>query len=295
MDYVQRFCETVTEQSKNEVSLEYTTYNELDFSVVDGKISVYDHKNKRDLRNYSFVHFKNWTFEMEMAGVAARYLDERKVPYANTEVRYLPSLGKISQMFTMACEGIAVPDTLLASHERLMAMFTENTNQDFKFPLIVKSNDASKGADNYLVKNIERLQEVLENNPGMPFLVQNYIPNKGDLRILFIGTNNTPLVFKRTASANGGHLNNTSQGGKGELLDYGELDISIKRDAHKAALVTRREISGVDVITDEKTGKYYILEVNATPALATGFGQKEKISKFLDFLSSEVELAEEEE
>jgi glutathione synthase/RimK-type ligase-like ATP-grasp enzyme len=152
----------------------------------------------------------------------------------------------------------------------------------FSFPLILKAIDGSKGDDNYLVKNHDELVAIL-NDSDKTFMVQNFVPNDGDLRILFIGLDREPLVFRRKGAGTS-HLNNTSKGGEGSFLSIKELDAQVRVDAYRAAEVLRREIGGVDIIIDKETGRHYVLEVNATPAIATGYGGSRKLNEFVSFL-----------
>ena len=64
--------------------------------------------------------------------------------------------------------------------------------------------------------------------------------------------------------------------------------------ARQAAELTGREIGGVDILVDNVTNQPYLLEVNQTPALATGFGVKEKVLRFVDLVESCVDTEEEE-
>ena len=108
---------------------------------------------------------------------------------------------------------------------------------------------------------------------------------------MFIGNSAEPMVFLRQGDGTS-HLNNTSKGGNGKMLSFQQLSPDIRRDALTAVKALKREISGVDVIINNKTGEHYILEVNSTPALATGFATNEKIqafSKFIENLTEEME------
>ena len=166
-------------------------------------------------------------------------------------------------------------------------------NEHFTFPCILKAVDGSKGDDNYLAKDHAQLTELLREHTNVNFMVQNFIPNDGDLRLLFIGLDREPLVFSRVSDGSS-HLNNTSKGGAGKFIDSG-LDPHYLRDARKAAEVLNREIGGVDIIVNKETGKHYVLEVNTTPALATGYGGDRKVAAYTEFLKETLFGNEEDE
>lgn len=278
--YVKNFSEQLAQQFDGDLIAHYATYQSIAFEVINGVPRVWHVDSEHPLEFYDFVHFKNWMYELEMASVIARYLDRKGRPYANTEVGAHINLGKLSQMFELAWAGLPVPDTLIASNEELIKQLKNNSH--FTFPLILKAVDGSKGDDNYLVKTHAALAKILKDNDKL-FMVQQFIPNDGDIRLLFVGLEREPLVFGRKGDGSS-HLNNTSKGGEGTFIPLKELDAQIRVDAYRAAEVLQREIGGVDIIVDKKTGKHYVLEVNATPAIATGYGADRKLEEFVSFL-----------
>jgi glutathione synthase/RimK-type ligase-like ATP-grasp enzyme len=88
-----------------------------------------------------------------------------------------------------------------------------------------------------------------------------------------MGYDNPPLIFRRTGAADS-HLNNTSQGGRADLV--GDFPTEALETARKAAVLSGREIAGVDILFDRQ-GKHYVLEVNETPAIVSGFMPEAKL------------------
>jgi glutathione synthase/RimK-type ligase-like ATP-grasp enzyme len=288
--YVKAFAEAV-EQKLEATQVSYATYSDLHFAVLKQTPVVFDAKNGRNMEDYSFVHFKNWQYELELASVLAGYLDHHHVPFANTEVNNHLHFNKLSQMFTLAFAGIPVPETIYGHPvtERTLAFLHEHLT----FPMIVKAVDASRGDNNYLIRDAAGLDELLEREPDMHFIFQEFIPNVGDYRVLYIGLDQAPLVFLRKGDEST-HLNNTSKGGQGSLVPFAKLTPAVQHDALAAATTLGREIGGVDVIIDTRNDRHYILEVNSTPALATGFAGAEKIDAFVRFIQGLTEEKEEE-
>ncbi len=286
--YVEKFYAAV-ENLLEDTEVFYTTYNDIVIAVIDNKVSMHDERHDVALEDLDIVHFKNWLFDSEHASLIAFYLKEHGVSFFNQEVDAGLAWGKISQMCRLAVSGVPVPDTLFVKKHILQRYFSENTlPTPFVFPLIIKADDGAKGDDNFLVQNKEEALDVLDKvNEEKEFVVQNFLPNDGDYRYLFAGTNNKPLVFIRKAQE-GTHLNNTSQGGSGSFVDAGSLPKEYLEYAQKAAQVLKREISGVDIIVDKTTNKPYILEVNSTPALATGYGTDQKQILFKEFIENQL-------
>ncbi len=292
--YVRDFCEAVTAKLAN-VQVVYTTYQDLQFTVVGGRTQIYDTRNNIDLKDVDLVHFKNWVYDPYTAPVVAMYLHRYEVTFFNSEVHTTQVPGKLGQMFLLAENDVPVPDTLYASKERLQEYFEHGTlPEGFAYPLIMKANDGSKGDDNHLVKDAEQAIDILTaSDPEKEYVLQCFIPNDGDYRLLYIGLGGEPLIFHRRG-VEGSHLNNTSKGGTGTFVPQEEFPAEYGLLARRAAELLGREIGGVDVLVDKVTGQAYVLEVNATPALATGYGTDVKVERFARFLQDTLDAEEEE-
>ncbi len=288
--YVKAFAEAVEKRLSN-FSISYATYSDMHYAIRKNVPVILDAKNDRKLEEYDFVHFKNWQYELEDASIIANYLDHHGVSFANTEVNNHLHFNKLSQMFSMAFAGIPVPDTVYgypATNDVKQFLY-----RYIEYPMIVKANDGSRGDSNYLVHNEAELDNVLLSDPDKHFIYQNFIPNEGDYRILFVGLDREPMVFLRKGDGSS-HLNNTSKGGAGTHLKFADLSDDIRQHAQLAAKTLNREISGVDVIVNSENGKHYVLEVNSTPALATGFDVDKKVVEFSQYLEQLLEEKEEE-
>ena len=292
--YIQEFCEGL-QARLTDFTVDYTTYDCLQFSVTANAPKIYDSRTDLDLKDYDIVHFKNWMYDTEEAPLTAWYLRLHSVQFYNSEVGVDVHSGKIAQMFKLAAAGVPVPDSFYASRQELTDHFTKDSVPGgFSYPLIMKANDGSKGDDNHLIRSAAQALTILsETDPEKSFILQNFIPNDGDYRILFIGLGSQPLIFHRLAVA-GSHLNNTSKGGTGRFIDTKDFPLIYQQYALQAAQTLKREIGGVDVLVNKETNKPYILEVNGTPAIATGYGVEEKLERFVSFLEQNVEVMEEE-
>lgn len=292
--YVRDFYESV-ESKLDDTSVLYTTYDDIMCVVRNNTVTITDMKHDIDLKDVNMVHFKNWMFDYEHAALIAHYLRKNSISFFNEEVDAGLAWGKISQVCRLAMDGVPVSDTLFVKHQHLQKMLDENTlPQGFEFPLIMKADDGSKGSDNYLVNSAKEASDILrDSESSKQFVVQTYHPNDGDYRYLFVGTDEEPIIFHRQAQG-ATHLNNTSKGGAGTALTSKDVPADHLIIARKAAICLKREISGVDILVDKSTGKPYVLEVNSTPALATGYDVPKKTAYFADFIKRNLELTEEE-
>ena len=253
-----------------------TTLDRLAFSVIDGKVTITDTYTQRDLADYDAVHFRNVTLFADYARAITLYMDAHgKQVFERTDVT-VPEYGKLSQMVLFAQHGLAVPDTWSAWH--LADIGTLIADATLTFPFILKANNGIKGHDNYLVRDQAQFDEILARDEGVQFVAQRFIANDGDYRVLYFGSDE-PLIFKRTA-AKGSHLNNTSRGGSSTELQAAEFDRTALHLAERAARLTQRLLAGVDVIQDNKTGAWLVLEVNANPALSSGTLLERKVAGY---------------
>ena len=83
------------------------------------------------------------------------------------------------------------------------------------------------------------------------------------------------------------HLNNTSAGAEGTLLQLDSVSSDMKELAVRAAdAVGRIEFAGVDIIVDTTNGDMYVLEVNKSPQIETGSNVDVKINAMVGYLAS---------
>lgn len=267
--------------------VKYGALNRMRFQVVDGKPSIYDETNKCDLASYDFVLFRTWEREVEKGRTAAMYLQSKKVPFVDSETNLAPVLTKLSQAFLFAINGIPTPDTLMASEADLYK-YLGSKQTEFSWPLVAKANDASKGRHNYLVHSLAELKKTIaEQGPEdtREYLVQNFVPNDCDYRFLVFGYK-VELVIKRQRPDDSTHLNNTSRGGKSELVPVESFEKAAIDMATKAARLTQREIAGVDVMINKETKEACIIEVNRGPQLVSGSNTEPKTKALAQYLET---------
>lgn len=134
-------------------------------------------------------------------------------------------------------------------------------NGSLRYPFIQKPNKGSKGKGVELVQNTEEFIRVAKNIEQQVY--QNFISNSGDYRVLILGGRMLGAI-KRTAQK-GGFLNNVSRGGSAEAVTDPKVLAKLRRIGTTIASIFELTLCGVDVIYDEKAGKYIFLEVNTVP------------------------------
>lgn len=255
----------------NEASVEvdqnveiYTSFaRSLSFFISNHDSVIFDHKNRLRLEDYDFVYFRKAGATLQQMLACAIYLRSHGVPFYDREIFHATSRNKLSQMFKLKDAGIPVPATLYCRHKkRMLRLVRKNYKDTFSFPLIAKATGGTRGDANYLVPNLEELDRIIRSE-RRHFLIQQYIPNNGDLRVL-VGDYRVGGIIRRTADQ-GSHLNNTSKGAQA-IWDDGEyISREVAHDVVQSAMVLGRDFAGVDVIFDKNTNDHYILEVNRAP------------------------------
>jgi glutathione synthase/RimK-type ligase-like ATP-grasp enzyme len=222
-----------------------------------------------DIRDFDLVIFRNASRFPGLAAPVCLYLSHHGLDFANGMEGTGMYVGKIAQMFLYALNGLPVPDSLVVRNPTAAAKYLPGFT---KGKVIIKDNNGIKGRRNYLLENGQDIASFLEGRLEN-YIIQPFIENDGDYRVLFMGYYNPPLIFRRTGAADS-HLNNTSQGGRADLV--GDFPTEALETARKAAVLSGREIAGVDILFDRQ-GKHYVLEVNETPAIVSGFMPEAKL------------------
>jgi glutathione synthase/RimK-type ligase-like ATP-grasp enzyme len=149
----------------------------------------------------------------------------------------------------------------------------------------MKGLNATRGQDNYLVKSADELRARFAERPDTDFLLQEFLPNDGDYRIIVAGGQARFAMYR--TPADGKHMNNTSQGGQAVLVNLGDVSRRILDDCITAAATFGRDFAGVDVVLHKDTGAYYFFEVNRSPQIESGMFVAEKAEVLAQYLYDE--------
>jgi glutathione synthase/RimK-type ligase-like ATP-grasp enzyme len=194
------------------------------------------------------------------------------------------STSKLSAMMQLSLSGYDIPATRFSLNKDLL---TPDTN---KFPMILKGVAASRGAQNYLISNaaelVERLHTPTQTNR---FLLQEYISNQSDLRIVCFG-GQPQMAIRRSRQGDSTHLNNTSLGAEANLVELSSLSDSILEACAKVCKIMGRDMAGIDLIeANDGSSRQVFLEVNAIPQLTSGTYVDKKLELLSGYISKFLE------
>ena len=273
------FADKIRHLVSDDVIIENCEISELFFELDAESIAIYHPKKEYDIREFDLVIVRFVGEYLVEAHAVAVYCETFGIQYTDTYFNRL-LLDKLSAQFALWFDGIRNwPRTMYGPVEEMKRRLPE-----FGEKAVLKDNKGSKGRLNFVVFSPEQLQLIIDENPGIFFVLQEYIPNKGDLRVLVLDEV-ASLVIRRTGNGSS-HLNNTSQGGVAEIVPLNDIEPDILRIAERAAKLLKLQVAGVDVMYDERTNEPYLLEVNNAPQISSGSFIDEKADLYANMIQS---------
>ncbi len=266
---------------------EYGELESLVFTYDGAKLSVTS--NDKDIAEYDAVFFIGWFKSKileDIALSAATYVDFHGLKVWNSEVLYTRSRSKLSQYVMAALSEVSLTPFMFCKN---VSVFSDAL-KDWAggYPVIAKGVQASRGNDNYKIDDEEALKNILalsDDDDGPWFVLQSFVPNNGDYRVVVMGDDVTLVIHRITGDVDS-HLNNTSKGGTATVVPVDQLPSDVQQQCVRLAKRMRREITGVDMIRHSETGEFFLLEINNMPQLATGSMVENKMQQLDKYLST---------
>jgi len=232
----------------------------------------------KDITSYDLIYLwaiskRRWEWY-----TVARYLNQQhKIKIINQKIidpSYLYYLSPASDYLKQFQNKLPFPKSALVFKPKSV----DSIIKDFSFPLIVKNSAGRQGKGVFKVNSIPELKTAIlqgsQQDTVPSFVIREFIPNDGDIRIFTIGYKAIGAM-KRTPKS-GDFRSNISQGGSGTNFDLSSHP-QMQQLAEKISQLTKTEIAGVDIMINKKTNKPYILEINPGPQF-TGFEKYTKIN-----------------
>ena len=253
-----------------ELTVATTLLDEILIYAESDNLRVHDGRNNQDLSAYDVVVVRGHGFGsfVDVMATITLYAKQHGIKMIN-EYSTVRDVSKLLQNVHFQQDGMKIPRTLYVNK----GLFEHQDWVEWRFPSVMKLVDGSMGKGNYVVNSWEDVKQNFTKDLSGRYILQEFIPNDGDYRLLFAG--DELLAFKRTGTSES-HVNNTSQGGSAELVDVTEIPRVIIEQAQRISRQYGMTISGVDVMKHKETGDFYFLEVNMQPQLATGAFPQDK-------------------
>ena len=276
------------------IELDLVSYNRVSFDTETRKVRL----NTKNIDEYGVLFFRTTGKHRESVDLILDAVEER---IKSGEVKIVDPIlvgGRTSttlkayQMLALSRAGVRVPKTVYGS---LFYLRDEAKNKNWTFPLIIKGSGGNRGERVYKVDGEKELEDLVmrlrtaEVSEGKRYLMQEYLVNDGDFRVLVLG-DEVLGAMKRSSRDKAEFRNNFSVGGRVEVA---EIPDNLKKIAIVAARVCGIRVAGVDIVLkDGDWEKPMVLEVNKGPQFsgftkATGIDVPGRIVKFLEKVANE--------
>lgn len=257
--------------TKADIEVSSAYFEDLVYFMSNERCEILDSVNNALLTEYDVIYLRKWEKAMGHALAVTHFCRQQGIPFVDREAFREGSFNKLTQYINLFEAKVAFPCTLIAPANELTKRYKQ---YGFDFPLILKSVSGTRGNDNYLVRDEQEMQRILTENDHLLFVMQEFIPNKGDYRVVVMG-DEIVLVIERVASGET-HLNNTTQGGNAKIVPISSLPVDVRAASVRAAKYLGREVAGVDMVESTADGAYYCFEVNRSPQIEHASFEMEK-------------------
>jgi len=272
------------DNAENGITSRVVFWEDIHFKIVTGQVAVSFGDELLETLNPSLVVAFGWyknranSLYRDIAFSFAQVLNSRGISFWNSEMLVQRSTSKLSCMVQLALTGVRIPQTTFSLSKKHLQQAT--------LPFVAKAPAASRGNSNFLVDSEEVRARLLKDSER--FLVQPFLENDHDLRVVCY--NGAPAsAFKRSRLSSSTHLNNTSQGGRAEMISLDTLPEELLTETSNICHIMKREMAGVDFIPDPSASYgYSCLEVNAIPQLTSGEYVEQKMEMFKNVIKETI-------
>lgn len=215
------------------------------------------------LSDFDYVIMGMMSNKMQVVNPILQCLKLKGIPHFNygtpTDVG-----NKTQDMYNITRAGLPYVPTLITSNPDLAIRYV---NDNWEFPVVSKVMGSSQGDGVEKCENEKELIKTFSKKTDNPTyddfrMIQKFIPNDGDFRILIFDGKIIASAKRIAKDAKKDFRNNLSKGGKGYRMDAPHKANQIALDSVKAI---NKQMAGVDLIQDQSTGEWYIMEVNSAP------------------------------
>jgi glutathione synthase/RimK-type ligase-like ATP-grasp enzyme len=274
--YAEVLSQHINDYQFTDISLENLL---VEISLNNFKITDVD--SGVDIKSFDLVMVREYTGRyLDLAFVVSKYLQSHKVRFFNKDYLNYRPVSKLAQAAIFYELKLPSPAIMFSINKQRLSKAAKSKH----FPLVLKAAQASHGENNYLLESIVDLDRILKNKPDIQFIVQDYIHNDHDYRVLMM--NRKPCLQIRRRGQDDTHLNNTSKGAEAKITD--DIELLVLKHAEKLADFLKVDLAGVDIMYDSQNQQYYFLEINFQPQIISGALIDEKMEKLKTMIQSQL-------
>lgn len=248
--------ETIFKEKLSDCYVDFSQYE--DIYQVGKEFYIYDHK----LKEFDFVFFGFMANFTTLVKMLINYLDRHKVPYLKYGT-YKDFDNKAYEMHLIQELGYPYIPSIMTT--KLTTKVIQNI-KEFGFPVIVKDINLNRGEGVWKCEDMKDLAKYFGGYMSSIKLIQKFIPNDGDFRVISI-KNRVELVIKKERIPGTTEFRaNVARGGR---AIKGTLPLEIIDMCQDISRHLVCDIVGFDIIQDKETGEYYVMETNSSPHFPT--------------------------
>ncbi len=229
---------------------------------VDAKgTQIYIKGAQQDISNFHYTFIRRQTKNPLITSLLATALHNKGVAISDEANLYnAPRDNKLTQMVLLGQVNLHIPKTFISNKEACINQ-SDLIVEKLGLPCVLKE-DGARGEAVWKIATKEELLQRLNECSKEEILVQEFIPNTEDFRVIVFKGVCLGAIERRSVD---GFYNNVSRGGTVSVSDITDEE---REFSAKACDILGLDFGGVDFI--RQNGEVIFLEVNKAPQL-TGF------------------------
>ena len=255
----------------------FSTWEDLIF--LENKVLV----GNKNVKDFDFVFMGVVGDNGNYFVTLEKYCKENKIPifkYGCSRERN----NKIFQNTNMSLSGIPQVPTIIS---KCSLVNSNELIKELKLPLVSKITEGSQGEGVEIQKTKMDLEKYLKKNKEETIIFQKFIENEGDYRVFIIEQDIMYCIKRKSKDDKKEFRNNQSLGGSAERSEIPKKAMDLAKKASKSMGF---DISGVDLIKENGTDNWYVLEVNSAPQFDWEEKGKKSIADYREVLDKFVEI-----
>ena len=279
-------CHYLRSELGGEINLIVGAWQDIAFFVSQGKMTVW--LNHQTLETFDLIWLRKTKREYHpLAKALALYLEFKKINYFDRAWAKNKIGGdKLVNSVALALNGLPILPSFFCLGEKILTN-KETIIHQFGFPLIVKNVQKHRGEGIFLLENGEKFARFFRGvNKKTLFLFQKFYPNQATHRLVVLGKK--VVVWEKRAVRVKDFRNAAIPDGQEEFFPVASLPREMAQISLKAAKILDLQVAGVDLLFDQQSKRYGLLEVNRAPGFTTDLQLSPELPAVAAFLKKAV-------
>jgi glutathione synthase/RimK-type ligase-like ATP-grasp enzyme len=283
------FAEEISKRLGKDVQVFMAKFSDLFFEIDRKNINI--KIQDFPITDFDFVYFRRAGDRFSaLASTLAICLKENGIKFIDSAWINIGPLGsKFTSLIKLAYAGLPIFPTIFVWPDNI-DNYSEEIIKKLGLPIVAKELAMQRGKGVFLLKSKKDFAKLpMQDSRGgnNQFLFQKFVDLENEYRILVLG-NKAAVWEKKIITTKGEFRHNISLGATEEFLPIKKIPPMIASIAVKGAKVLNLEVAGVDVATEKRTGKVYLVEVNRGPGITYDTKISPELHEIADFMAREL-------